>query len=300
MPATSHLRRALGSARRAVTEASAVDLALRLTLLDLLLRPIGDWMLRPFLLMLAGIGLLIPATLRRPGLWWLLAFFTGLRVVLDYPLPDNHAYLLCYWCLAAALALVAGDTEDFLAWNSRWLIGLVFAFAMLWKLALSPDFMDGTFFRVTLLTDPRFEDLSRLLGRLSLDEIAAYREFLERHVDGRARDAAALSLPASFDRLARAMTLWTVAIEGFLALAFLWPRDRGPSRLRDAGLLVFSAATYAAATVEGFGWLLIAMAVAQCDPSRTRTRFGYLAVFALILVYREVPWTSLLADRLAP
>jgi hypothetical protein len=96
------------------------------------------------------------------------------------------------------------------------------------------------------------------------------------------------------------MTWWTVAIEGFLALAFLWPRDRGLSRLRDAALLVFCATTYAAATVEGFGWLLIAMGVAQCPPERPRTRGLYLAAFALILFYREVPWTEPLLDWLAP
>ena len=132
---------------------------------------------------LAGAGLFFPPALRRPALWWLLTFLTGMRVVVDYPLADNHAYLLCYWCLAISLALSAKDTEDHLARNGRWLVGLAFAFATLWKLSLSPDFMDGTFFRVALLTDPRFEDLSRLLGRLSLEEIAAQRDFLESHAD---------------------------------------------------------------------------------------------------------------------
>jgi hypothetical protein len=276
-----------------------VDLALRLTLLDLLLRPIGDWTLRAFVLVLAGTGLLFPPALRRPALWWLLTFLTGLRVVLDYPLPDNHAYLLCYWCLAISLALSAVDTEDHLARNGRWLVGLVFAFATLWKLWLSPDFMDGTFFRVTLLTDPRFEDLSRLLGRLSLEAIAAQREFLQSHADAGLLVSPGPALPAAFDRLASVMTYWTVGIEGFLAVAFLWPRDRGPSRLRDAGLILFCATTYAVATVEGFGWLLVAMGIAQCAPERAVVRLGYLGAFALILVYREIPWATMLADQLA-
>ena len=96
------------------------------------------------------------------------------------------------------------------------------------------------------------------------------------------------------------MTFWTVGIEGFVALTFLWPCDRGPSRLRDAGLLVFCATTFAAATVAGFGWLLIAMGIAQCAPAKTGPRLGYLGAFALILVHREVPWLAMLADRLAP
>ncbi len=73
---------------RQVLEMDPVDLALRLTLLDLLLRPIGDWTLRPFILSLASLGLLLPHQQRRLGLWLALTFLTGLRVVLDWPLAD--------------------------------------------------------------------------------------------------------------------------------------------------------------------------------------------------------------------
>jgi hypothetical protein len=222
--------------------------------------------------------------------------------VLDWPLPDNHAYLLCYWCLAISLSLIVEDSAEFLAHNGRWLIGLVFAFTTLWKGVLSPDYANGTFFRVTLLSDPRFEDLSRLAGGLSPDAIASFREALERHADGGMLAAVGPLEPARFTWLARVATIWTLVIEGVLAVAFLWPRDKGPSRVRDACLLLFCATTYAVATVEGFGWLLISMGIAQCAPGRGRrtTRALYLAAFALILFYREVPWTSLLANRLAP
>ena len=271
-----------------------------LVVAGLLLRPIGDWTLRPVILVSAAAGLLLPGALRQPGLWWLLTLLTGLRALLDWPLPDNHAYLLCYWCFAIALSLLVENTAAFLALNGRWLIGLVFAFATLWKLVLSPDYLDGTFFRVTLLSDPRFEDLSRLAGGLSPDAIAGFREALERHADGGMLAAAGALEPARFTWLARVATIWTLVIEGVVAVAFLWPRDKGPSRVRDACLLLFCATTYAVATVEGFGWLLISMGIAQCAPGRRTTRALYLAAFALILFYREFPWTSLLAERLAP
>ena len=51
------------------------------------------------------------------------------------------------------------------------------------------------------------------------------------------------------------------------------------------------------APVDGFGWLLIAMGVAQCE--RAFTRGLYLLVFALILVYRDVPVARLLAMAFA-
>ena len=89
---------------RQVTEMDIVDVALRLTLLDLLLRPIGNWAIRPGILSLAALGVLLPEQLRKPSLWLALTCLTSLRVVVDWPLPDNHAYLLCYWCFAVFLA----------------------------------------------------------------------------------------------------------------------------------------------------------------------------------------------------
>jgi hypothetical protein len=53
------------------------------------------------------------------------------------------------------LSLRDAQPAHTLAFNSRSLIGLAFTLAVLWKAVLSPDFLDGRFFRVTLLTDPR-------------------------------------------------------------------------------------------------------------------------------------------------
>ncbi len=285
---------------RRLLDLDPLDTVLRLTLLDLLLRPVGDWPLRFPILGLAVAGLLAPGLLRRRELWLGLALLTGLRVVVDWPLPDNHAYLLGYWCLAIALSLASGDAGRSLALNGRGLIVGVFALATLWKLALSPDFTDSTFFRVTLLVDPRFEAFTRLAGGLSSDQIDAARAALDRHADGGNLASVAAAMPgARFDGLARAATIWTLTIEALVALAFAWPRDRGPSRIRDPLLIVFCATTYAVATVEGFGWLLIAMGLAQCPPERAGTRLAYVATFLLILFHREVDWIRILADAVA-
>jgi len=275
-------------------ELAAVDLALGLTLLDLLLHPVGAWYLRPFFLALAATALLFPRWRRSRALWTALALATGLRVVLSWPLADNHAFLLAYWCLAIALALRARDGAGFLAFNGRLLIGLTFAFASLWKLVLSPDFVDGTFFRVAFLLDERFADFARLFGGMTQELLEVNRDALTQHADG-VRALGGAVLPPRFEPLADAATLWTLACEIAIALAFLWPTD-GLARFRDSLLLLFCATTYAVATVEGFGWLLLAMGVAQCDPARRTTRLLYLACFALILFYREIPWAGLLAD----
>jgi hypothetical protein len=264
----------------------ATDLALRLTLLTMLLRPVGSPAVRVGVLALAALGLALPACLRQPWLWAGLAGLTTVRVLADWSLADNHAYLLAYWCLAVALALVARAPGACLALNARLLVGWAFAFAVVWKVALSPDYLDGRFFRVTLLTDERFADFARLAAGLDLEHFERLRAF----VRGEAADAdAPLALPARLLAVARGATLWTIAIEAAVALAWLSPIGRGLSFARDAILIVFCVTTYAIATVAGFGWLLLSMGIAQCAASR-RTRLAYLAAFVVVLAY----------DRLAP
>jgi hypothetical protein len=276
-----------------VERLTPLDLALRLTLLDLLLKPIGDWWLRPLLLGLAAGALLVPRLCGEARVWWLLAALAATRVVVDWPLADNHAYLLAYWLFAIALALGGRDPARSLATSARLLVGLAFAFASLWKLGLSADYLDGRFFRVALLADPRFEDLARLVGGLDVGGLGELREFVRQHVDGPALAGRAAPLePPRLVLLAHLLTGWTAFIETAVAVAFLWPSAGWLSRLRDPLLLLFCATTYAVATVEGFAWLLLAMGVAQCEGRRAR--LAYLGVFALVLLYREVPWLALL------
>jgi hypothetical protein len=280
-----------------ITGVSSLNLALRLTLLNLLLHPIGGEWLRLSILAIAAAGMLVPGLLQRPALWGILTLLTGSRVLLDWPLPDNHAYLLSYWCLAITVSCCVENRGRILAAQARWLIAGVFAFATLWKLVLAPDFVDGTFFRVTLLTDPRFEAMTRLVGGLSIEQIDAARAALGRHADGAVLQSVAAATPSAWlEGLARLITTWALAIELAVSAAFCWPHGRGPSRLRDVLLILFCATTYAVATVDGFGWLLIAMGVAQCEVDRPRIRAAYLATFALIFFYREVPWLNYLAD----
>jgi len=267
------------------------ELSLRLLLLALVLEPPLLWFERMPVLLLAGLGLAAPRALRAPALWLSLLAVLGALLVWNWPFPDNHDYLAALWCLAAACALGSRDPAATLAHHGRRLLGITFLFATLWKLALSPDFVDGRFFRVTLLTDARFEQLAVLAGGMSFEEW----ERNDLAVDELLRSAPAeagieLVEPPGIRRLAAALTLFTGAIEAALAVAFLWPPGRGPSRWRHPLLLTFAASTFSFATVRGFGWLLMSLGVAQCAPEARRTRAAYLAVFALVALYHAVPW----------
>jgi hypothetical protein len=255
-------------------------LALRLTLATLLLRPVGIGWLKYTVVALAVIGLVSPKALRHAMLWWLLAALAAVRVIADWPMADNHAYLLCYWLLAIALCRSSVELDDTLARNARLLIGLTFAFASLWKVLLSPDYLDGTFFLVTMATDVRFENFTRLAAGLDPAELQTLRDYL--HAGGPIIGAGE---PTRYRAVAMIATGWNVFINLGLACAFLglaWI-----ARLRNAILIVYCAVTYAVATVDGFAWILISMGVAQTDRVQMRTIGGFVAAFLLVLGYRE-------------
>ena len=274
----------------------ALDLSLRLTAVALLLRPMGPWYVRPVLLAAAALMLLFPRVLRHPAVWSVAAVAVALRVADDWPLADNHIYLLGYWCLAAAIALRDRDAAPALANQGRWLLGLAFAFAVLWKAALSPDYLDGRFFRVTMLTDPRLVEPAMLIGGLSAADLEHNRRALEALPEG-----AELSEPlrvVETDRL-RAFSListWSaVTLEAAVATMMLWPSTASlVVTARHVLLLAFCATTYAFAPVAGFGWLLLVMGLAQVPTDRYWLRFMYIGAFLLVIFYDEVPWPALL------
>ena len=275
--------------RFAVALADPVLLAAQLTCATLLLAPIGSWLVRPFVLALAVAGLVAPGVAASALFWAALAALAALRVALDWPMSDNHGYLLAIWCCALAVACADPRPRAVLARNARLLIGIAFALATVQK-AFAPDYLDDTFFRWAFAVDGRFEDLGRLLGR-GADDLDRTRAWLDAAPGEPPPEGAAFVETRALRRAATVFTWATLLLEGAVALAFLAPRASSLARLRDAALLLFCAGTYAIAPVAGFGWILLSMGVAQSDSARWRAL--YLAVFALLILHRDVPWLAL-------
>lgn len=268
------------------------EVALRATLLALALDPPLLWFERLPILMTAGLGLVLPGALLSPWLWAAATALVAWPIALHWPLPDNHDYLNAVWCLAIACALASRAPAQSGAHQARRLLGLVFLFATVWKLLLSPDFTDGRFFRLTLLTDARFENLAVLAGGMTFDAWAANDAAVDALLAGEVPpEATRLAEPPALRRLAGALTAFTGLVEAALATAFLAPLGSRLARARHALLLLFTATTFSFATVRGFGWLLVCLGLAQCEPDRRCTQIAYLAAFALIAVYHGTPWT---------
>lgn len=248
-------------------------LALRLTLLCLVLYPGLFALERLPLLLIGAAGLAIPFLARSPLLWLLAALATGGRVLIRWPQADNHDFLIFYWCTAIAVSLASARPDANVARNARLLVGLSMAFATLWKGVLSPDFLDGTVFRTLFLADARFEGLALSLGGLDAASLEANDAFL-------AGAGGSLHEPARLRGLAYASTAFTLVMEAAIAVTFLLG-----SRLRHALLLAFAIPTYALLPVAGFGWVLMAMGAASCD-AHSRWPQAYTAAFLWILLVK--------------
>ena len=272
-------------------------LALRMTAVLLLLRPQGPLLVQVGQVSIGALLLFNARLLTAGPLWLAAATLVVVRIGWDWPLADNHIYLLAYWCLAIGLALGDRAASTTLQASSRWLLAVAFSLAVLWKALLSPDYMDGRFFRMTLIVDTRFEHLVRLAGGMTLEEIDRHRMALVPLGAGAelAADEALIESPA-LGRLARALTWGGLLMETAIAIAFLLPLAPHRRWVRHALVILFCVATYPVAPVAGFGWLLLAMGAASAEATRWQVAFAGAWVF--VLAGTALPWTAWLADAL--
>ena len=277
------------------------DLVTNLSLVLFLLHAPEFWYARSPLTVLAICGLIYRPLRMRMEFWAATTAILALSLWLNWFAVDNHKYLEAYLSLALCCTFTAAEADRpaILAGTARWLIGLCVGLSVAWKL-ISPDFIDGSFFEFTLLVDDRFAHVASWFGGVSLETLYQNREvehmLTHGYVQGVAVEDVTLKSSAQLKLLAGCITGWTLAIESLLALAFLLPSRLRLSWLRDPALIVFAATTYLVANVQGFGWLLMILGIAQCR--RTRAAFLYVAVYLLIEVY-NIPYGDMVSSVLS-
>ena len=136
------------------------------------------------------------------------------------------------------------------------------------------------------------------LAGSSRDQMAENRAFLEPLPEGAELLASAgVRRAAASARVRRGRDLGRAdRSKRWSRCSVLMPAEGRLQLARHASLLAFCVTTYALAPVAGFGWLLATMGLAQCRPDQRWLRGAYVAVFVLILLYTEIPWTGVLAD----
>jgi len=249
-----------------------------------------DWTFKLPLRVIAIAALVLPPLHRDPRLWAALAAVMVVKTLRHWFTQDNHIFLLTWFAVGMALSLRSTDPARAACRNARRLIGLSFLFAALWKGPLSGEFMNGSYFTYTFLTDFRFHGTARLFAGVPEEALqdnyaAAYQ------LGGGTADAVVLhGLSPRLHVVALVAAWWTFAIESALAIVFLAPETwRRLHRARHALLLLFGATTYLVVDIETYGWSLMALGAAQSEPERPGLRALYLATGLLILAYDYMP-----------
>jgi hypothetical protein len=234
----------------------------------------------------AAAGILLPRLMHQPMYWFGLCAILAVNHVQLWATLDNHQYLITYWCLAMGTSQLLPSTRGALITNARLLIGLCFLFATVWKF-LSGEFIDGTFFHFTLLTDRRFSGFADLVGGVPAEVTAANISAIDT-LTRPYGDVELIQLEDSprMGVLALFLAVWTVAIEGMLAVLFLAPLRERLAPLRDGVLLLFMVSTYPVATVVGFGRVLAVMGLAQSPNRLGIERPLYLLLFLVLPLFR--------------
>ena len=228
---------------------------------------------------------------------WVLFILVTMFVYYDlwYEL-DNHKILLLVWLVALVSAKLSTTPGESLFISARLLIGMCFAMAVAWKI-VTPEYVDGSFFRHLLLTDIRFEDVAELVGGVTADDLRwnyKMTRLWTLYVDP-AQPFQTLGT-FKYPQVITVLTWWTVLIEATVAALFLWSSENRLTKWRDTALLVFIVSTYSVAPVVGFAWLLVAMGVAQLRDLSHRNVYAYLyiAAFFWVEIVAVIPFRTLL------
>jgi hypothetical protein len=88
-------------------------------------------------------------------------------------------------------------------------------------------------------------------------------------------------------------------MESLAAILWLAPVTRRVLTLARHGIVVlFCLTTYAFAPVAGFGWLLVVLGLSNCGSRDRWPKAVYVATYATVLLYAEVPWAALVLGGL--
>ncbi len=261
-------------------------LALRFTLVVLLLYGGGDSQVLTLLLRtLSGIMLVFTPLTTSRIMWMLVSVLLIIHNSIFWLTVGNHQYLYTYWCIACTFVVFSKDPEYFLSVNARLLIGFTFFFATLWKLT-SGEFVDGSLIHYYLLTDYRLETLPMFFGNLG-QEILAQNRMLNRAIVSAPQEVVSIALNTSPGVLilSKLMTYWTLLIEGSITFVFLFTWPRWAHDKRDIVFIVFILTTFFLLPVPTLSSILTLLGFAQCPLEKKKTLIAYILLFPLVQLF---------------
>lgn len=238
---------------------------------------------------------------QNPFIWILLLIYLGYFYVFkgtERYVP-NHKYLYAFYTLLIVLILYAkkqtSDWYSIFSASVQYMIGFIFLFATIGKF-LAPEFLDGSFFEFTALTDDRLFGFTESLAQVENTNLwNGYYEFMNLIKSDNSAEVVQLPSADRLHFLAMFLSYWTIFIEGSIALTFLVNGASFLGKLRNWMLLIFIITTYPIATVPGFAILLVITAFISVRNSYTNKFWSmiFLIIFFLVPIIK-LPFLKLI------
>jgi hypothetical protein len=227
---------------------------------------------------LFGFSLLYPK-LRLSWLFWcVIAAIHGFAIAQLWMWEGNGLVLFFYTSLTLTLALASDKPWQVLRLNARFLIGVIFLLAALWKM-VSPDFTSGKFMEFYLLSDSRIAPIAAFLTPLTLKDVRENQAVLEKVPE----ESVQLKSADGVRPLAGLLTVLTLALEGLVAIVFLLPLR---PMIRDGVFVTFLASAYLTITVPSFGMILACLGFAQTSNPRLQTVYKIICLLLPLISIR--------------
>ncbi|WP_293913180.1 hypothetical protein [Deinococcus sp.] len=243
-----------------------------MTLLSMVRFQEGAWFYSILYPVLLGLACLFPSLVRREQFWLAVCLVVGSSIALNWYFIANHTFSLFYWTLALLLSCFAHDRLRLLALSARWILGGIFLFAFIWKLA-SPDFQSGATMRYFLSATQPLGDSGVALSSLTSSELAQNMGAVERLLNTPGTGPTRLIMPPDLAALADLLTRLTQITEGLVVLILLTPLPERWRWLREASLLFFFATAYTLLPVAPLAAQFACLGYAMTSSSRSRAAF---------------------------
>lgn len=246
----------------------------------------SPWM---FLAVLPAVLATLTSLRSSPHVWLISGGLCLAVAATDWAVFEDHVFFGGYQLVAIGIALTRHDFRASINLQLRWLTGALFAVAVVWKLT-SSSYMSGNLFRTVLLFDNRFDPITRLVGGASSDALANDRELLLAIGRGDVVQSQGLETASALSFVSAPLTVWTIAIELLIAIAFLAPDHWSVSRLRHPALLTFCLTTYAMVPVLGFAVMLSAVGLSFRIGPWTRRLYLLVPAVAFVRFIATLIW----------
>jgi len=245
-----------------------------------------DIYIKGLMIVVCMAALLIPKLQTVKATWLLIFLIFAVGNIRHYLEIDNHKFLYIYWSLAVFLCLFTDNVEGYLKINAKLMIGLSFSIAFIWKL-FSEDYLNGSFFLWTCLTDGRLTKFLSFFHIISKDVIEQNKNAIHYLVYAAPTPYyKQLIQPHGVNFIAKFFTYGGIIMEAIVAALFLLPQKLSITRYRDYPLFLFIIIVYIIAPVWEFGSILSILGMAQTDSKRNV--IYYMMLFLLMQLYRII------------